>query len=386
MSSRSGAARREALQPVQMISSVTGAAIHDIGMLSNATYWVGNMIQPVDFLSALKNIVARSRRTRQLGAMANNVVHALIEIGPHPALRRPTQLIMKNFAPTRSISYSYTLSRQKLGIETLLELVGFLWSSGYPVSLAAANETELSPKLEPNVLIDLPEYPSDHSRSYWYESEMSKHARLRKYPRLELLGTPMPDWNNLESRWRKFFNTTETPWIEDHKVNGKPIYPATGMMVMFIKGAKQIAESDRPIGGHSVRDAVSSRPINVDGSAKTEVQLLMRPIKAASENDSMPSEYRICIREGDEWRENCWGIIQTDYKTWEDGLGSDQRYAQRAQYYLAMYEQAQTRCSRPVGTNRMYEHFQKNGLTYGPAFQALENLAWDGTNGSLGTI
>ncbi|KAL9059556.1 MAG: hypothetical protein Q9206_001431, partial [Seirophora lacunosa] len=374
------------LHPVEMISTVAGASMHDVGMLSKAAYWVDNMVQPVKFFPALKNLVTRSRRTRQLGGMPNHVVHDLIEIGPHPALRRPAQRIIEDFAPKKNIRYSYVLSRQKADAGALLELVGSLWSLGHSAALEEANKTASTPTLQPSVLIDLPEYPFDHSRTYWYESATSKNTRLRKHPRTELLGTPAPDWNNLEPRWRKFFDTTEAPWIEDHKVNGQPIYPATGMVVMAIEGAKQLAEPGRLIDGYSIKDAVFSRPIAIDSSDRTEVQLFMRPLKSVSDNDNTSAEYRICIREGPEWQENCRGTIQVHYKASRSELDSDQRDVERAQYYLDKYETARSLCSQRVETSRMYEHFQKNGLSYGPSFRALDDLAWDGANGSLGTI
>ena len=221
--------RSNCSQQVQMISSVTGKPIQDLGILSKAAYWVNNMVQPVRLLPALTHVVNRSRHIRKLGARAENLIYDLIEIGPHPALRRPIKHIIEKSALTSKIAYSYTLSRQQPAVEAILHLAGSLWASGYSVALDKVNKTNITHTSNYRVLTDLPEYPFDHSRTYWYESNMSRHTRLRMNPRLELLGTPIADWNALEPRWRKFFDSTETPWIEDHKVNGKIIYPATGM-------------------------------------------------------------------------------------------------------------------------------------------------------------
>ena len=69
------------------------------------------------------------------------------------------------------------------------------------------------------ILANLPEYPFNRSQRYWHESTMSRNLRLRKHPRLQLLGTPLVDWNfSDEGRWQKVFDSIEMPWIEDHKV------------------------------------------------------------------------------------------------------------------------------------------------------------------------
>ena len=67
--------------------------------------------------------------------------------------------------------------------------------------------------------VDLPSYPFNHSKRYWDESRISKNFRFRKHPRHELLGTPVPDWNQLEPRWRNFLRVSESSWIVEHEVS-----------------------------------------------------------------------------------------------------------------------------------------------------------------------
>ena len=158
------------------------------------------------------------------------------------------------------------------------------------------------------------------------------------------------------------------------------------MVVMAVEAAKQIAQPGRPIVGYSIKDATFSRPITVDEAVRTEVQLFLRPIKTLSDRNNTSYDYRICIREGNEWQETCRGMIQIHYETSKNELDSDERYTQRQRYYQEKYDRAEASCGRKVETKSMYEHFLQNGLSYGPAFRALDNLAWDGANGSLGKI
>lgn len=43
-----------------------------------------------------------------------------------------------------------------------------------------------------------------------------------------------------EPKWRGFFRLSENPWLKDHKVQTELLYPAAGMVVMAIEGAKQV--------------------------------------------------------------------------------------------------------------------------------------------------
>ena len=371
---------------VTMISSVTGETVQNRDALCVAEYWVSNMVQPVKYAAAVNRMASLSKGTRKLGSIKQDIIHDLIEIGPHSALQGPTRSILSSMAPRTDARYNFTLSRKRPALETLLDLCGRLWSLGYPIALEKINQVNKQRVSQGQALVDLPEYPFNHSKRYWHESNMSRHSRLRRHPRHELLGTPVSDWNPLEPRWRKFFNTSEMPWIEDHKVNGKPIYPATGMVVMAIEGAKQLADPNRAIEGFKLTDATFLHPIAVEGAEGIEVQLFMRPFSNAVKKDSDIYEYWVCVRKEDEWQENCRGTMHVQYKKSRNELDSADKDSQRAAFYRQQYAQALATCTLDVKTESMYQQFQSNGLTYGPALQSLSDLAWDGKTGSIGTI
>lgn len=363
---------------VTMISSVTGDPIYSLDMLSTPEYWVSNMVQPVKYLVATSRMVSPIEQTRKLGVAKQNPVFDLIEIGPHSALQRPTRSVLENMVSKVDMRYFSALSRKKPATDTVIDLAGRLYSLGYPVALDEVNRINKDHTGGARAIIDLPEYPFNHSRIYWHESSLNRHSRLRRHHRLELLGTPVPDWNPLEPRWRKFFDVNETPWIEDHRVKGRPIYPATGMIVMAIEGAKQLADPNRTIEGYHIKDATFSHPIVISAAERTEVQLFMRPVQSTSKNDLASFEYRICIRSGDEWQENCRGLIHVQYETSRSNLDSQENDTRRVQYYRDQYVEAVNSCSYSVEPERMYQQFDSNGLSYGSAFQAMSSLAWDG--------
>lgn len=207
-------------QAVVMISSVTGEAGAMKEVLSSAEYWVQNMVEPVKFSDAITQLASKTNMssTRKLGASTQGAIHHFIEIGPHSTLKRPTVETLATSAPKIEVTYSSALSKYGCSREATLKLAGYLFSLGYPIALDAVNQVKDRSSPRAFALVDLPEYPFNRSQKYWHESALSKNSRLRKHPRLELLGTRVADFNPLEGRWRKFFDVAESPWLEDHKV------------------------------------------------------------------------------------------------------------------------------------------------------------------------
>ncbi len=202
-----------------MISSVTGQKLSSDDM-REAEYWVKNMTLPVRFSDALMQISATSKAsTNTLWANAGTtLLDDLLEIGPHCALKGPIREHL-TARGINEISYNSALIRSVSAMDTLLEAVGRLYCAGYAVDVSEVNRLGKTPRDGQIVLPNLPEYPFDHSRSYWHESRFTKEGwRLRKHPRLDLLGSPVADWNPLHATWRKIIRLSETPWVEDHKV------------------------------------------------------------------------------------------------------------------------------------------------------------------------
>ena len=220
-------------QSVVMISSVTGKACETTGVLDSVEYWVQNMVQPVKFSDAIAQLafMANTSLTRKLGATSQSVIHDFVEISPHSTLKRPTMEIVATTAPKIEFTYSSAQSRHGSSRGAILKLAGYLFSLGYPIALDAVNQVRIHPSPKGFTLVDLPEYPFNRSRKYWHRSGLSKNFRLRKYPRLELLGTRVADFNPLEGRWRKVFDVAESPWLEDHKVRKRGLTSFSYMKV-----------------------------------------------------------------------------------------------------------------------------------------------------------
>ncbi|KAI9842656.1 MAG: Type I Iterative PKS [Sclerophora amabilis] len=363
-----------------MVSSVTSERV-SADELCRSEYWVKNLVSPVRFSDALTQISSNSAKKmkKKLGSANREaiLVHDLLEIGPHSALRGPTKDILKTTGRNTEVTYNSVMVRNVSALDTTLDIAGRLHCSGYPVNITEINRPGMKPQHGALALSDLPEYPFDHSQIHWRESRLSKEGfRCRKHPPLDLLGTPVPDWNPLEARWRKFMKLSSTPWIEDHKINGSILFPAAGMLVMAIEGVHQMADEGRTITGYSIKDVTFHKSLNIsldpDG---VETQLYLRPIRDMSDKNTEWSEFRICVYEDGQWDENCRGHIQVEYEQDQAEVDAGKEASERQRHYGRLFENGVKSCNRKVEWPLMYEHLRGCGLEYGPAFQALRQLS-----------
>jgi acyl transferase domain-containing protein len=210
-----------------MISSVTAEYI-DRAALCDASYWVRNMLQPVRFSEALKRLCcppAGALRKRLDRSHRKHVaVNNLVEIGPHSALQGPINETLRTHSPPNEINYYPTMKRGIPAINSILEVSGHMACRGIKIDLNVANQLELPPTDQASrraVLTELPEYPFDHSCTYWPTGRLGREFRYRKGLKLDLLGKPVADWNPFEARWKNFLKVSEVPWAADHKVSSR---------------------------------------------------------------------------------------------------------------------------------------------------------------------
>ncbi|KAI0010005.1 hypothetical protein F4779DRAFT_331916 [Xylariaceae sp. FL0662B] len=360
---------------VPMVSSVSGQPILSPMSLTTAQYWVDNLVSPVKFSDALRTLT-----NGQLKIGASSISH-LIEVGPHPALRRPIEDTLSRTAnKTRQIRYSHVLHKAKPAHQAMLGFLGQLFCDGYPVSITAANQQSDGKETLP-FRVDCPEYPFNHSRAYWREPRLSRDSRLRGTAPGDSLGARFHDWNPLEPKWRKFLSVDSTPWTKDHLVMGTFLYPGTGMIVMALEAVKQICPENRPLTGYYIKEAHFINPIVVgetsDDSTETIVQL--RRLQSPYEKESTWSEVKIMTQSKDRWTVCFQARIQTQYA--EDGVTQVDGGLERRLWdddITNKLEQATKSCTRALDHQAFYKYCDKAGIVYGKAFRLLHDISWDG--------
>lgn len=380
---------------VKMFSSVTGDIIDSKQL--GPQYWVANMVSKVRFSQAIQSLIDFTPgkiRRRDI----KSFVDIMVEVGPHAALQGPLKHILDVNKKAATDSYVSLLHRGKNAVNTTLDALGRLFISGYPMDILKVNTAELEAGENHAVLTDLPPYRWNRNMRYWFESHLSENYRFRKYPRLDLLGAPTPDFNPLEPRWRNFLSLAQNPWVQDHrvsssvedrlllsvfdltfsKVQSSILYPAAGMIVMAVEGAHQLNIGKREVMGYQLRDIKIGTAIIIPlDDERIETMLQLRPWKLGSRSSTSHwQEFTIFSKaKGEDWQENCSGLISTRYvpdntTAFIDGTEETREDEQYRQRFL----KAKKNCIHAHVPRQLYQSLRNLGLYYGPTFQNLAEI------------
>ncbi|KAJ5630171.1 polyketide synthase [Penicillium herquei] len=213
--------------PVHMLSTLTGRLLDDSSNPELASHWCDSMVRPVKFTEAIVSMW-RNTRPGNISSAQGNPVDVILEVGPHPVMQSAVKEIID---PDFNIPYLSTLNSKDTGLDTLLHTIGTLVSRGSPVNLHKVNMST-NPSVLPKTIVDLPPYPFNHEEQGLYESRLMRNTRLRPFPRHDLFGAPVSDWNPNNPRWRHFLRTSENPWLKEHLIGDTFVFPGAGYLVM----------------------------------------------------------------------------------------------------------------------------------------------------------
>src|SRR5262249_49122761 len=120
----------------------------------------------------------------------------------------------------KPVIHVHCLGRQHKSVRPILQLAGTLFARGHEILISEVSKPFTSGERvkTPRMCISRPPYVFNHSQTFRAESTISKNLRQCKWPRHDLLGAPVPDWDAEQSRWRNWIRISETPWLADHKV------------------------------------------------------------------------------------------------------------------------------------------------------------------------
>lgn len=207
-----------ASKDITLISSVTGRSVSR-EQLQHPAYWVSNLQSPVQFHSAVSQII--SSYAEELGQnQFDTSVMTFLEVGPHSTLQSPLKATLHENAKDRlTMRYNSLLRRKEPAVEWMMHTLGELHCTGHTVNIASVNHLEGIEQRRPQLLSQLPSYPFDNTNRYWEESRISRTTRMRKNSHHVLLGNSVSDWNDLEPRWSNKITPEMTSFVEDHKVS-----------------------------------------------------------------------------------------------------------------------------------------------------------------------
>ncbi|KAB8238375.1 uncharacterized protein BDW43DRAFT_306237 [Aspergillus alliaceus] len=325
-----------------MVSSVVGRTLRQ--SMVEPQYWVNNLTSAVRFSDALTETV--------LDELDQVKIDALVEIGPHPALKGPVRQTLASL--DLDIPHVGTLARGADDFQSLLTTAGQLYSLGYAIDLAKVNDYASHPRQR---VEDLPTYRWDHGR-YWAQTRLAT-AYLQRGYRHPLLGALQPDSTDQTKRWRNYLRLKEIPWLAGHKVEGRVIFPAAGYLSLAAEAACRITDVDS-VELLTFQDVHIKAALEIaNGESATEVITELRDMPNGS-----GSEWQFIFSSFDtegNSRQHCRGILSVASSTAE--LSDIERYSEA--------QKNREKPSRAIPDERFYRKLQSLGLDYTGPFKRL---------------
>lgn len=352
-------------QGPRMFSSVTGEEIFASSV--GAEYWTKNLTSPVLFNQAFSK-------------MYEDIKPKLVlEASPAVTLARPIQQIVTTLAPgktTTELPYISLLKRNEHASVTALTALGDLWAHGCPADFSWVWRSKEG--LLPRLLVDLPPYPFNHSKSYWFESHLGVALRHRQHGREDLIGAPLVESTPQASRWRGFLRLDENPWLSDHKVQKVIIYPAAGLITMALEAARQRSDASLRVDSYQISNFIIVKPVIIPGNQHglehmINTQALKMPPPDVTNGIAVYSFSIETKTEHGPWQENAKGLINISY----GGKLADEPTIEtiRCQDYQDTYWRLRSECTQEISARSLYEKLDGIGMNYGPLFQNVVSLA-----------
>lgn len=347
-----------------MVSSVTGEMLD--GSLLDASYWAKNLVSPVLFNTALAAMYKKIRPK------------FVVEVSPAIVLNRPIQEIITSLYPNKNkaIACIPMLKRGTHASVTALEALGEVWARGVSVDFLWATKSKEG-RL-PRLLVDLPPYPFDHSKSYWFESHLGTNLRFRKHGREDLIGAPLAESTPQNPIWRGFFRIEENPWLADHQVQKATIYPASGLIAMALEAARQCVDPTLAVDIFQISNFNIAKPVIIPaGQHGLEHMINAKIIRTPSPDSTQGSavySFSILTRtEHGQWQENADGQLSIIYHA-RHSTQSDHR-SPLGEDYASIYRKVQAECTQVVNPRQLYERLDGIGMNYGPIFRNIVALS-----------
>lgn len=227
-------------------------------------YWRDNMTNAVLFADAVKNSIA-----------SDDQISLALEVGPHPALKGPATQNISDIRPA-ILPYSGVLSRGANDVEAFSDALGFLWTQlgTQGVDFQSYTKAVSYESRQPRLVVGLPSYQWNHTRSHWNESRKSRKLRGRKQPSHELLGSLAPESNAYDLRWSNVLKVSEVPWLDGHQLQGQTVFPAAGYVVMALEASRSLA-ADKMVELFELHDLSIPRAMTFEEGDNSGVETLV---------------------------------------------------------------------------------------------------------------
>ena len=330
---------------VAMFSSVTASKKDSP---ADALYWKTNMVSPVRFAEALKELITKDSPDM------------LIEVGPSGALAGPVSQVLKSLPSGGDVSYCASWSRGINAGKSLFDVAGRLFVTGAPIDMSLVNEYDINVV---RTVIDLPNYSWNHSVKYWHENAASKDWRNKQFLTHDLLGSKIPGISWQAPTWRKHLNLADVPWLRDHKMGPDVLVPGAGLATLALEAMYQkycALNPDEAVASpnelaYRFRNVKFDRAVVVEEGKPTTIMLTLSKVPGSKDWH----EFRIRTTAAGVVYEHCSGLIRV-----QDPIGDDE----------ALTGADLAPLKHPQSAKLWYKAQREVGMGFGPTFQKIKSI------------
>ncbi len=331
-----------AIPKVDMISTLTGHLV-DEDLPLNARYWRRQLREPIQFQESLRTLHTRGIRT-------------FLEVGPSSTLARIGRQCLQDSETTWLTSLNPAVTDHY----QMLSSLGALFVSG------ATPDWRSYDKPYRRKSVTLPNYQFQRKR-HWIPVS-SPDPDLKRTDGHPLLGTHVPlAFHPGEHIWFGEISLEKVSWIDDHRVQGVSVVPATAYVEMAIAAAVE-AISELPVVLTRIDIA---RPLQLKSGRTFEIQTRL------AQQGSGIIEFQIHSRRKN--RNTNWTLHATGALRTGEIRIPDEKWNELERVAL------QRNLTRSLDGSEFYRLQSDRGNQWGPCFQGVTRI-WQGNGEALSEV
>ncbi|MFI6574196.1 amino acid adenylation domain-containing protein [Nocardiopsis sp. NPDC050513] len=317
-------------KPAEAPLYLTGREGRADGPELDARYWWDNVRGTVRFRAAVDRL-------------AGDGHGVFLEIGPHPVLGHAIrECLDARGARGRCLP---SIRRGEDEPERMAASLAALHGLGFEVDWSA-----LHPEGAP---VPLPPYPWRRDR-YWAEPENVARVRLGRVDH-PLLGRRLP---GADPAWEASLDTEAMPYLADHRIQDKAVFPAAGYLGMAIQAARALTGGERA----GLADVEFRRALFLPAGSVTRARVSFAPHDAT---------FTVTTGSADDRSVHAVGTVRG---------GQPRRLGPALDV-----DAVRGRAARVLDADACYAALGERGYHYGPAFRGIERV-WTGADEALALV
>jgi myxalamid-type polyketide synthase MxaB len=327
---------------VELISNLTGQPLESA---PDGDYWSDHTRRAVDFHGGIKTLIG----------LGYNV---FLEVGPAPTLAA----MARREVDAGDIIWLPSLREGRDDWRQMLDSLSQLFVRGAQIDWAGFERGYSRAK------VAIPTYPFQRQR-YWMPEAASEDRQYITRSGLSgarhpLLGQRLRSALE-EIQFESQVSSGRPDFLRDHRVYETSVFPATAYLEMALAAGAEVLKSSQI----DLEDVVIQEPLILNDAEAKTLQVILAPGQASTFSFRILSTS--AFKSDDHWTLHAAGRIcasKRDANLQAVGLG-----------------EARRSCAEQVSPDDFYADFARNGIDYGPAFRAVQEI-WRGGSQALGRI